>query len=81
MHNDTDSASTAYDCWVFLLTAMTFWLRDLEMANYYQVFAKSLMVNFIESLTILTDHTIHRLVHNNNDRTKMKTAVREMRVC
>ena len=75
--------------------AIAFWLRDLELSNYTQTFAKvlqgitvgslsdvqNLMVNFIESLTILTDHTINRLVPTViPDRNKLKTAVREMKV-
>jgi len=59
--------------------AVLYWLRDLEMEEYIQKFAKHLMVNFIESLTILTDQQIHRLVDNTTYRSKMKTAVREMR--
>ncbi len=33
------------------------------------------MVDFIESLTILNDHTINRLIQCNRGREKMKTAV------
>jgi hypothetical protein len=38
--------------------AIAYWLRDLELADYIQAFAKQLMVNFVESLTILTDHQV-----------------------
>jgi hypothetical protein len=55
---------------------MVYWLRDLELDEYALVFSKNLMVDFIESLTILNDHTINRLIGCNAAREKMKIAVR-----
>eukprot|EP01102_Stenamoeba_stenopodia_P017908 TRINITY_DN6498_c0_g1_i1.p1 TRINITY_DN6498_c0_g1~~TRINITY_DN6498_c0_g1_i1.p1 ORF type:complete len:207 (-),score=38.00 TRINITY_DN6498_c0_g1_i1:52-672(-) len=59
--------------------AMACWLRDLEMERYTQMFAKNLLVNFIEGLTILTDHTIARLIDSAEDREKMRRAVHDMK--
>jgi hypothetical protein len=55
---------------------MAYWLRDLELDEYALVFSKNLMVDFIESLTILNDHTINCLIDCNAAREKMKIAVR-----
>ena len=51
---------------------MAYWLRDLELERYSLVFAKNLLVNFIEALTILTDSQISRLIELGEDREKMK---------
>lgn len=63
----------------YAVKAMAYWLRDLELDEYALVFSKNLMVDFIESLTILNDHTINRLIDCNAAREKMKIAVREMK--
>jgi len=58
---------------------MAYWLRDLELDEYSLVFSKNLMVDFIESLTILNDCTINQLLLSNAARDKMKLAVRPHR--
>jgi len=63
----------------YAVKAMAYWLRDLELDEYSLVFSKNLMVDFIESLTILNDCTINQLLLSNAARDKMKLAVREMK--
>ncbi len=58
---------------------MSYWLRDIELEKYAPVFARNLFVNFIESLTILSDRQIARLIDQKEDREKMKRAVLDMR--
>lgn len=58
---------------------MAYWLRDLELERYSLSFAKNLLVNFIEALTILTDTQITRLIDWEDDREKMKSAVHDMK--
>jgi hypothetical protein len=85
--------------------AVAYWLRDLDLTDLWQAFARQLLVNFVESLTILTDNFVNRhatthggersrrcnaesygcvygcrLVQGHQDRQKVNTAVREMKV-
>ena len=58
---------------------MAYWLRDLELERYSLIFAKNLLVDFVESLTILTDAHISRLIEWDDDKEKMKRAVHDMK--
>ncbi|KAL6074318.1 SAM domain (Sterile alpha motif) domain containing protein [Balamuthia mandrillaris] len=70
---------TLRDSPCYSVKAMAFWLRDLELEHYSLVFARNLMVDFIESLTILNDHYINHLIPSPPDREKIKAAVQEMK--
>lgn len=58
---------------------MAYWLRDLDLQQYTLVFAKNLLVDFIEAQTILTDATIAQLIQNEQHRGLMKRAVDDIR--
>jgi len=51
----------------------------LELDRYSLNFAKYLMVNFIEVITILTDQTISRLIDDVPSQEKMRLAVHDMK--
>lgn len=63
----------------YRVKAMAYWLRDLDLQQYTLVFAKNLLVDFIEAQTILTDSTIAQLIQNEQHRVLMKRAVDDIR--
>jgi len=63
----------------YRVKAMAYWLRDLDLQQYTLIFAKNLLVNFIEAQTILTDATIAQLIPNERHRSLMKRAVEDIR--
>eukprot|EP01090_Pellita_catalonica_P000194 TRINITY_DN10138_c0_g1_i3.p1 TRINITY_DN10138_c0_g1~~TRINITY_DN10138_c0_g1_i3.p1 ORF type:complete len:476 (+),score=84.37 TRINITY_DN10138_c0_g1_i3:325-1752(+) len=67
----------------YLVKAMSLWLRDLELEHYALSFAANLMVSFLESLTILNEFTIDKLIFRHagykEARGRIKAAVQEMK--
>ena len=52
--------------------AVSYWVRDIGFERHMIKFAKFLLVDFIEALTILTDATIHSLIDDEDDRELLK---------
>ena len=58
--------------------AIAYWLRDLEMEKYNLIFVKN-DLTYLESLTVLNDKMIDKLIGDPSDRNKMKTGIQEMK--
>lgn len=57
---------------------VAYWLRDLEMEKYNLIFANNLLFS-LETLTVLNDSDIDRLVSTPSDREKMRLGIQEMK--
>eukprot|EP01091_Cochliopodium_minus_P011275 TRINITY_DN3151_c0_g1_i1.p1 TRINITY_DN3151_c0_g1~~TRINITY_DN3151_c0_g1_i1.p1 ORF type:complete len:731 (+),score=263.16 TRINITY_DN3151_c0_g1_i1:56-2248(+) len=62
----------------YKVKAISYWLRDLEMEKYNITFVNKNLTD-LESLTILTDKAVDKLITDTSDRNKMKTGIQEMK--